>query len=101
MKHPIDEQKKEEKNIPPEIAQASAKYKADRDQILAIKDTTWYRLIMEWHFREQERAKKELLTASLNIDDDKKHLLTVRWEYNIVDKFLAFIDNLQKSKDRE
>jgi len=33
---------------------------------------------MEWHFREQERAKKELLTASLNIDDDKKHLLTVR-----------------------
>jgi len=40
MKHPIDEQKKEEKNIPPEIAQASAKYKADRDQILAIKDTT-------------------------------------------------------------
>lgn len=40
MKHPIDEQEKPKNNIPPEVAQASAKYKADRDQILAIKDTT-------------------------------------------------------------
>jgi hypothetical protein len=40
MKHPIDEQKKEEKNIPPEVLEQSAKYKADRDQVLAIKDTT-------------------------------------------------------------
>jgi hypothetical protein len=56
---------------------------------------------MEWHLREQERANKELLTASLNTDDDKKNLFTVRWEYNIVAKFLTYIDNLQKSKDRD
>lgn len=35
MKHPIDEETPKN-NVPPEVAQASALYKANRDQILAI-----------------------------------------------------------------
>jgi len=80
MKHPIDEKK-----IPPEVAQASADYKANRDQILAIRETTGYKIIVNYFTRERERCMKELLTASLETDSDKKNLFTVRGEYNIAD----------------
>lgn len=100
MKHPIDEETPKN-DIPPEVIQASIAYKANRDQILAIKDTSWFRFIMEWFAREKALAEKQLLTASLNTDDDKKHLLTVRGEYTISDKFLTYIKNLELSKERD
>ena len=56
---------------------------------------------MEWIEREKARANKELLTASLELDSDKKHLLTVRGEYTICEKFTDYISNLKRSQERD
>lgn len=98
MNDVIDEIKKP---LPPVVAQASAEYKANRDQILAISETSGYKMIVAWHERELARITKELLTASLNTESDKKHLLTVRGEHNISSGFLQYLKNLEQSKERE
>ena len=87
--------------LPPQVQEASAEYKSRRDQVLAIKDTTWYKFIVEWFTRERERTMKELLTCSLETDTDKKNLFTVRGEYNIADGFLTYLNNLELSKEKE
>ncbi len=87
--------------LPPQVQEASAEYKYRRDQVLAIKDTTWYKFIVEWFTRERERTMKELLTCSLETDTDKKNLFTVRGEYNIADGFLTYLNNLELSKEKE
>jgi len=87
--------------LPPQLEIASAEYKANRDQILAIKETTGFKFIIDWFSRERERTLKELLTCSLETDTDKKNLFTVRGEYNISDWFLTYIKNLELSKERE
>lgn len=87
--------------LPPQVQEASAEYKSRRDQVLAIKDTTWYKFIVEWFTRERDRTMKELLTCSLETDTDKKNLFTVRGEYNIADGFLTYLNNLELSKEKE
>ena len=87
--------------LPPQVKQASAEYKAMRDQILALKGFTGFQLILDYFTRERDRTLKELLTCSLETDSDKKNLHTVRWEYNISEGFLSYIKNLELSKERE
>ena len=87
--------------LPPQVKQASAEYKAIRDQILALKAFTGFQLILDYFTREKDRTLKELLTCSLETDSDKKNLHTVRWEYNISEGFLSYIKNLELSKERE
>ena len=87
--------------LPPQVQEASAEYKSRRDQVLAIKDTTWYKFIVEWFTRERDRTMKELLTCSLEADTEKKNLFTVRGEYNIADGFLTYLNNLELSKEKE
>lgn len=87
--------------LPPQVKQASAEYKAMRDQILALKGFSGFQLILDYFTRERDRTLKELLTCSLETDSDKKNLHTVRWEYNISEGFLSYIKNLELSKERE
>lgn len=87
--------------LPPQLEQASAEYKAMRDQILALKSFTWFQFILDYFTRERDRTLKELLTCSLETDTDKKNLHTVRGEYNISEGFLSYIKNLELSKERE
>lgn len=89
------------KKLPPQVEQASAEYKAIRDQILALKSMSGFQYILDYFVRERERTLKELLTCSLETDTEKKNLHTVRWEYNISDGFLSYIKNLELSKERE
>lgn len=87
--------------LPPQLEKASAEYKANRDQILAIKDTNWFKFIIDWFERRKKQSEKELLTASINTESERKHLLTVRGEYTVSDEFLTYIKNLELSKERE
>lgn len=56
---------------------------------------------MEWFESKRLRANKELRTASLELDSDKKNLFVVRGEYNICDEFFEYINNLKSSQERE
>lgn len=87
--------------LPPQVEQASAEYKANRDQILWIKDTSGFKFIIDWFDRRKRQSEKELLTASINTESERKHLLTVRGEYTVSDEFLTYIKNLELSKERE
>ena len=89
------------KKLPPQVEQASAEYKAVRDQILALKAFSGFQLILDYFIRERDRAMNEFKTCSLETDTDKKNLFTVRGEYNISEGFLTYIKNLELSKERE
>jgi len=97
MKHPIDEQKTHRQVID----EASALFKSRRDQILALKGLSGFQYVIEYFEAIERSCKTQLRTASLETDSDKKNLLVIRGEYNIVDDFLQYIRNLEASKEKE
>jgi hypothetical protein len=97
MKHVIDEKVTYKERL----AEASAEYKARRDQILALSSLSGWQYLIDYWENVERTCMQELRTAPLDTTDDKKNLYTVRGEYNIAIDFLSFLRNLKTSKDRE
>lgn len=87
--------------LPPQIEKASAEYKVTRDQVLSIRNTTWFKVIWDWAKTQEEKANHELRFAPINTEDDKKNLFVVRGEYNMIESFITLLNNFQLSKEKE
>ena len=94
MKHPIDE------TYQTVVDKASAEFKSRRDQILALRNLSGFQYIIDYFDAIQRAGLKELQTATLETETDKKNIYQVRGEYKIASDFLQFIQNLEKSKER-
>lgn len=72
MKHPIDE------TYQTVVDKASAEFKSRRDQILAMRSLSGFQYIIDYFETLQRAGLKELQTASLETESDKKNLYQVR-----------------------
>lgn len=99
MKHPIDEIN--QSTYKSDIEKASEIFKSRRDQILALNTFSGFQYFIDY-WKEVERiCLKNITSCPVDSDDGKINLHTARGAYNIAKDFLTYIENLQKSKDRE